>query len=75
MVLIRLLERLILLKHMLKICDVAMLKTSAEEVYSKMENFAILHLKEIYRLREKQERFLRGEMGNPTLDRRQDHSG
>ena len=68
-------ERLILLKHMLKICDVAMLKTSAEEVYSRMEDFAIPHLKEIYRLREKQERFLRGEIGNPVLERKQDHSG
>ena len=72
--LIRPSERLILLKHMLKICDVAILKTSAEEVYSRMDDHAIPHLKEIYRLREKQERFLRGEMGNPILDRRQDHS-
>lgn len=51
---------------MLKICPVAMLKDSTKEVQasaSGMKQFAIDHLKEIYRLRDKQERYERGEIG------------
>jgi len=51
---------------MLKICPVAMLKDSTKEVQtgpSGMKPFAIDHLREIYRLRDKQERYERGEIG------------
>jgi hypothetical protein len=51
---------------MLKICPVAMLKDSTKEVQaspSGMKQHAIDHLREIYRLRDKQERYERGEIG------------
>lgn len=56
-------ERVALLKHMLKICPVATLKDSTNEVLSKIKPLARDHLREIYRLREKQERYENKEIG------------
>ena len=60
------LERIALLKHMLKICPVAMLQDSTNEIQSKLKPFAREHLREIYRLRDKQERFKNKEIGRQS---------
>lgn len=59
-------ERIVLLKHILKTTPVAILRESTKEVQAApagIDEYASIHLKEIYRLRDKQEQFDRGEIG------------